>query len=840
MKATITALVLRGGGLGIFALATCGGAELTIGASYNGDYRPDTNAGPYGASIWQRPGNALVAVPNRDNGAPSPGAASFRDDKTGARFVIHYPCGKAFGTDPAAMDYEYVFRAKFYSEGSGMPPRLIDRAVAGIGFHDEAGVSSKGKLVTLGFFLSDRLSEQGRQRVVGFIGEDGQLRRLVCAMDWLDGQTHEYRVKKYHVAGVARLAVRIDGAVVDDSAIYSDLPDATGDELGFWYSTSTPGTINATIESISFGRPAPKFTVGPENDPRDIRNGDVMYGHGYADQPYVVVNPDKSLTCILTAGGGTEGAAGQHVVSIRSRDGGKTWSEPVSLEPPNAPENSWGLPIIAKSGRIYALYTFNGENLRSVLDNEGKSFYRVDAVGSFVFRYSDDQGATWSAKRYTIPIRATDYDLNNIYRGDVNGDGKVDDKDSRFFWSPAAAFSDGSSVYVGIAKIRDVNPTNSGASEGWVFCSPNILTESDPEKIVWEMRPEGTHGLRSRNGRICEETTVIKTPSGLLAAICRTTDGVMPVFYSRNDGKSWTAPEPLAYALNGAALKNPRAKPCLWVLGDGKYLVWFENNGNKGFDNRNPAWVAVAEEREGRLVCSQPEIFLYDRDPAIRMSYPDLYSVDGRYFVTETQKTVARVHEIPAVFLSNLINQSSARIVVRDGLKAEWLPTASRNLRLPVVPDVTTQGMTLEFWVKFDDLTREHVLIDSFGEGKRGFRVATTQTKAAELTLSDGQITIQAQADVGSLKPGAWNHVVCIVDPGPRVVMWVINGRLSDGGKERVSGWTHYSTELKDIARTPAVFVSPKLRGTIRLMRYYDRALSVSEAISNFQHGSTK
>ena len=37
---------------------------------------------------------------------------------------------------------------------------------------------------------------------------------------------------------------------------------------------------------------------------------------------------------------------------------------------------------------------------------------------------------------------------------------------------------------------------------------------------------------------------------------------------------------------------------------------------------------------------SQPEIVLYDDDPYIRMSYPDLVEDGGKFYLTETQKNI--------------------------------------------------------------------------------------------------------------------------------------------------------------------------------------------------------
>ncbi|MFN9968463.1 MAG: hypothetical protein ACK58T_01070, partial [Phycisphaerae bacterium] len=118
-------------------------------------------------------------------------------------------------------------------------------------------------------------------------------------------------------------------------------------------------------------------------------------------------------------------------------------------------------------------------------------------------------------------------------------------------------------------------------------------------------------------------------------------------------------------------MKNPRAANFVWNCSNGKFLYWFHTPGGvfidrmkpgragtpsppgsngSPYDDRNPAWLMAGREVEtsdGRFIeWSQPEIVLYDDDPYIRMSYPDLIQEDGRYFLTETQKNVARLHEV--------------------------------------------------------------------------------------------------------------------------------------------------------------------------------------------------
>ncbi len=168
-------------------------------------------------------------------------------------------------------------------------------------------------------------------------------------------------------------------------------------------------------------------------DPRLIDTGRRIPGKRYCDQPYVVVNDDGSWMCVMTTGAGVEGERGQHVVATRSTDRGRTWSEPVALEPPDGPEASWAVPLRTAAGRIYVFYTFNAENLREVRADDppypGGVCRRVDSLGAFVYRFSDDGGRTWSARRWEIPVRAFSIDRENPYQGRV-----------RFFWSVAKPF----------------------------------------------------------------------------------------------------------------------------------------------------------------------------------------------------------------------------------------------------------------------------------------------------------------------------------------------------------------------------------------------------------------
>ena len=152
----------------------------------------------------------------------------------------------------------------------------------------------------------------------------------------------------------------------------------------------------------------------------DISTGREIPSEGYCDQPYVVKLADGTWLCTMTTGKGHEGNKGQHVVSCRSSDRGKTWDALVDIEPADGPEASWAMPLITPAGRVYAFYTYNSRNIREVVADDppfaGGKTTRVDTLGDYVFKYSDDGGETWS-ERYTIPVRETDIDRRNPTQG---------------------------------------------------------------------------------------------------------------------------------------------------------------------------------------------------------------------------------------------------------------------------------------------------------------------------------------------------------------------------------------------------------------------------------------
>lgn len=583
---------------------------------------------------------------------------------------------------------------------------------------------------------------------------------------------------------------------------------------------------------------------GQSPDARDIAHGHVIPDEGYCDQPYVVVHPDGSWLCTMTTGAGVEGQHGQHVVATRSADQGRTWSDLIPIEPAGGPEASWVMPLIVPSGRVYAFYTYNADNLRAVPGaNHPGAARRVDTLGRYAFKYSDDGGRTWSSDRYFIPLRPMRIDRLNATRGEV-----------LMFWGVGKPILDRDRMFFGFAKVGKWGvPGTLVTSRGVVMRSDNIATEPDPAQVRFELLPDGDEGLRAPKGQIAEETNLVALADGSLYATYRTIDGYPCHAYSRDGGRTWTEPAYMRFTPEGRRVKHPRAANFVWKCSNGKYLFWFHNQGGEPvhaeawnpYEGRNPAWVSGGVEVDGQIHWSEPEILLYDREPTARISYPDLVEDDGRYFVTETQKTVARVHEIDRSLLEGMWNQFTSAEVARDGLALEHVgdPIAPGTTRpMPRLPDLSAGGgFAVDLWLKLDELSPGQVVLDARDSDGRGVALVTTDRSTIELILSDGATEARFDSDPGTgpgtLRVDAWQHVVAIADGGPKLITFVVDGVLNDGGAVRQYGWGRFPPELGDVHGAAEVALAPKLLGTLGSLRVYDRYLRTSEAVGNFRAG---
>ncbi len=598
-------------------------------------------------------------------------------------------------------------------------------------------------------------------------------------------------------------------------------------------------------------------------DPRHIANGAEIPTETYADQPYIVRADDGAWLCVMTTGAGREGEPGQHVITMRSTDQGHTWSAPLDVEPADGPEASYAALLKIPGGRIYCFYNYNGDNLRWVRAEEppfadGRC-ERVDTQGWHVFKYSDDHGQSWSAQRYRVPIRNFVIDFDNAYAGEI-----------QFFWNVGKPFIHNGKIYISIHKVGDFGEGFMTSSQGVLVCSDDLLTVADPAQATWITLPDGESGLRTPpgGGPVSDEQNYSVLSDGSFYCVYRTIDGHPACTYSRDGGHTWSTPRYQAYA-DGRLMKHPRAANFAWKCSNGHYLYWFHNHGGRfirehpqqrtvAYQDRNPVWICggiEVDSPDGKIIhWSQPEILLYDDDPWIRMSYPDLVEEAGRYFITETQKDLARVHEIDPTLLDGLWRQFAQRKIAQDGLRLN-LPLEGgpmpRQVMMPILAPFTQrstaradhgtqdlrQGFTLDLWLRCASLEAGQILVDTRTVNGQGFALQTTLRETVEIILSDGRTENRWDCDPGLLTPEAWHHLVVIVDGGPKIITFVVNGVLCDGGDFRQFGWGRFTPHLRHVNGAATLRIGPKLSGEIGQLRLYDRALRTSEAIANYRAG---
>jgi hypothetical protein len=380
--------------------------------------------------------------------------------------------------------------------------------------------------------------------------------------------------------------------------------------------------------------------------------------------------------------------------------------------------------------------------------------------------------------------------------------------------------------------------------EGWFFRSDNILTEPDVKKLRFELLPEGNHGLRLPEfGSVQEEHNLVPlSQKGRFYCVYRTTLGYPCHAYSDDGCRTWTRPEPMTYSPGGRKVKTPRACPMLWRTASGKYLFWFHHNGGKttSGSNRNPVWISGGIERHGKLYWSEPEILLFDPNVKRGMSYPDLIEQDGHYWVTETQKSVARVHEVDRWLLEGLWTQGQVKTIARDGLLADAGPELLQKGEVSLAGSLDlhqTGGMTIDLWLKLDNLASGRTILDTLDAGGKGFALVTAGNGTLRLDLSDGAAKASWDTDPGVLEAGKWHHVVAIVDTGPGVLRFLVDGVHCDGGDARECGWGRMPVDLGDVSGSRVIRVAPGQGVEVARLRVYGRYLRTSEAVANYHAG---
>jgi hypothetical protein len=146
-------------------------------------------------------------------------------------------------------------------------------------------------------------------------------------------------------------------------------------------------------------------------------------------------------------------------------------------------------------------------------------------------------------------------------------------------------------------------------------------------------------------------------------------------------------------------------------------------------------------------------------------------------------------------------------------------------------------GFSLDLWILFDSMETGQIILDSRTENGHGFCLRTITRGTVEIVLNDGRTENCWDCDPEMLENGKLHHLAITVDGGPKIITFVIDGKLCDGGDFRQFGWGRFSPNLRNVKGSNLLRIGPSLKGQVQSLRIYNRPLRTSEAIVNFKNG---
>ena len=146
-------------------------------------------------------------------------------------------------------------------------------------------------------------------------------------------------------------------------------------------------------------------------------------------------------------------------------------------------------------------------------------------------------------------------------------------------------------------------------------------------------------------------------------------------------------------------------------------------------------------------------------------------------------------------------------------------------------------GFSLDLWLRLESTAVGQFILDNRDEQGRGLLLATGDSGTIRLTLNDGRTECGWSTDAGTLKAGQRQHIVAIVDGGPKIITFVVDGKFCDGGEARQFGWGRFSPNLRTPTGAKMLRIAHPNPAQVLSLRIYNRYLRTSEAVGNYRAG---
>jgi hypothetical protein len=307
--------------------------------------------------------------------------------------------------------------------------------------------------------------------------------------------------------------------------------------------------------------------------------------------------------------GGHYGAAGKsgkkvnNMVAYRSKDNGKTWIGPTVAFDIDYNQHGF-VPLIPKEKK--RIYAFGTQPIWGMYEPDKPGLQENAPIG---YRYSDDDGNTWSEVRIIRPVNDPDYRGMSVMR----------------------------------MCETDAGTWILGSHEGdWSYkplMTRQYLLRSEDQGKTWTLLPGIRHGgwLAGCFNRM-DEGRPVNLGDGKVFLMTRTPEGHLWGAWSEDDGKTWTYPKP-------TSLIHPDAPPMLFKLSDDKTLIAFHHNSSRmqtadltvGSQHYDRAELWFSTSTDGGHTWSEPRFLLVTAlKPAFNnpwrdynVSYCDMFTDNG-------------------------------------------------------------------------------------------------------------------------------------------------------------------------------------------------------------------
>jgi len=280
--------------------------------------------------------------------------------------------------------------------------------------------------------------------------------------------------------------------------------------------------------------------------------------------PRATITPKGDYLVLFPHGRG-QWYQGKEMLAYRSSDKGKTWKGPTVAFDSSQSHHGF-VPLIPKKGQ--RIYAFGTQPIPGMVGERSKGLHENCPIG---FRYSDDDGHTWSDVTLIRPENDPEFTGMSCVRMCETDKGT---------WLIGS--------HDGIWHRK--------GSPAPVTTRQYILRSEDKGK-TWTLlpgkRPDGWH--LEKYDRM-DEGTVVSLGGAKAALFIRTAEGHIWESRTDDDGRTWSEAKP-------TTMVHPDAPPMIFKLGDGKTLISFIHNRydprKPHFDKaaRNKLWCSISKDQ---------------------------------------------------------------------------------------------------------------------------------------------------------------------------------------------------------------------------------------------------